>query len=91
MIPERAKDFVIEIELVLEDKYSESSYKDQFRIFKRKDGKIQIIGTSGVAAAYGFNHYLKYYLKSQVSWETTNINIPKELPAVNIHIKSMDR
>ncbi len=32
-----------------------------------------IVATSAVAVAWGFNHYIKYYCNSQVSWDTVRI------------------
>ncbi|XP_066297889.1 alpha-N-acetylglucosaminidase-like [Branchiostoma lanceolatum] len=47
------------------------------------DGKIVIRGTTGVAAAHGFNHYLKYYARCQVSWTVQQVNLPGVLPPVS--------
>jgi alpha-N-acetylglucosaminidase len=45
--------------------------------------KLQITANTGVAAAWGFNYYLKYFCNSTVNWSGKNINlIPNELPAV---------
>eukprot|EP00058_Branchiostoma_floridae_P020458 XP_002605948.1 hypothetical protein BRAFLDRAFT_132235 [Branchiostoma floridae] len=44
--------------------------------------KIVIRGTTGVAAAHGFNHYLKYYARCQVSWTVQQVHLPGVLPPV---------
>ncbi len=50
--------------------------------------KLQITANSGVAAAWGFNYYLKYYCNSTVNWSGKNINlIPNALPVVTNKIK----
>jgi hypothetical protein len=57
------------------------------------DTKLQITATSGVAAAWGFNYYLKYYANSSVFWSGKNININKgSLPIVDkkINITAKD-
>lgn len=66
--------------------------KDTFKILKEdaKD-KVNIVGTSGVAAVWGFHHYLKYYCFSHVSWDSDQLSLPEELPSVNITITSADR
>ncbi|XP_047117354.1 alpha-N-acetylglucosaminidase isoform X1 [Schistocerca piceifrons] len=66
--------------------------RDTFKVIKESDSEIvRIIGTSGVAAAWGFHHYLKYYCGCHVSWEATQLNLPQALPEVNITITSRDR
>ena len=34
---------------------------------------IHVTATSGVAAAWGLNHYVKYYLGGHVSWDFVRI------------------
>jgi alpha-N-acetylglucosaminidase len=53
--------------------------------------EVNIVGTSGVAAVWGFHHYLKYYCFSHVSWDSDQLSLPEELPSVNITITSADR
>lgn len=55
--------------------------------------KLQITANTGVAAAWGFNYYLKYYCNSTVNWSGKNINlVPNELPTVTkpIQISARD-
>jgi len=50
--------------------------------------KLQITANSGVAAAWGFNYYLKYYCNSTVNWSGKKINInEKDLPIVSEIVK----
>ncbi|XP_054276848.1 alpha-N-acetylglucosaminidase isoform X1 [Macrosteles quadrilineatus] len=66
--------------------------KDVFKIFKSASSKtVDIEGSTGVAAAWGFHHYLKYFCNSHVSWNDNQINLPTELPSVDVHITSNDR
>jgi alpha-N-acetylglucosaminidase len=53
--------------------------------------KVNIVGTSGVAAVWGFHHYLKYHCFCHVSWDSDQLSLPEELPPVNIAVTSADR
>lgn len=66
--------------------------KDTFKVFK-EDGQIavNIVGTSGVAAVWGFHHYLKYYCFCHVSWDSDQLTLPEDFPPVNITVVSADR
>lgn len=47
------------------------------------DEKLKITANSPVAAAWGFNYYLKYYANSSVYWSGKNINVNNStLPVV---------
>jgi hypothetical protein len=52
---------------------------------------VNLVGTSGVAAVWGFHHYLKYYCFCHVSWDSDQLALPEKLPSVNITITSADR
>lgn len=63
-----------------------------FQLVKNEaENLIDIKATSGVMACKGFNHYLKTYCNSHVSWDGNRIEIPDELPAVNITQTSPSR
>ena len=52
------------------------------------DSKLQITANSGVAAAWGFNYYLKYYAKSSINWSGKNINMRQAgIPIVKAKVK----
>jgi hypothetical protein len=52
------------------------------------DLRLQITANSPVAAAWGFNYYLKYFAQSSVVWSGKNINLVKTgLPVVKNRIK----
>ncbi|XP_020709840.2 alpha-N-acetylglucosaminidase [Athalia rosae] len=65
--------------------------KDAFQVFKNVLGQIEIIGTTGVAAVWGFHYYLKNYCNSHITWEGSRINLPSFFQDVNITITSNDR
>ncbi|XP_017783201.1 PREDICTED: alpha-N-acetylglucosaminidase isoform X2 [Nicrophorus vespilloides] len=65
--------------------------KDVFSLLKLRDGNILILGTSGVAAASGFNYYLKYYLKNHIAWQTSYVDVSEDLPNINITIPFNDK
>ncbi|KPI98232.1 Alpha-N-acetylglucosaminidase [Papilio xuthus] len=64
--------------------------KDVFAL-RTSDGCLQIRASSGVAALWGFNYYLKKYCKSQIAWQTQRITIPETLPEVNEVVVASDR
>ena len=45
-------------------------------------GKLVINGTTGVAAALGFQHFLKYSCHAHVSWSGDQLKIPDPFPVV---------
>ena len=46
------------------------------------DCGLVIYGTSGVAVASGFHHFLKYVCGAHVSWSGNQLNIPDPFPQV---------
>lgn len=55
--------------------------KDVFEL-ESKSGYIYIRGSSAVAIASGFNHYLKEFCKVHFSWCGNQMRFPEELPYV---------
>uniref|UniRef100_A0AAR5QD42 Alpha-N-acetylglucosaminidase n=1 Tax=Dendroctonus ponderosae TaxID=77166 RepID=A0AAR5QD42_DENPD len=64
--------------------------KEAFKISK-VEGKIAITGTTGVTVATGFNYYLKYYCSAHISWELSQLQLPKELPEADVSIALNDQ
>lgn len=65
--------------------------KDTFLLQKNSSSDIlEIKGSSGVAAAWGFHHYLKYYCNCHVSWEADQLNLPDSLPNVVLNVTAND-
>eukprot|EP00118_Oscarella_pearsei_P003618 m.15082 g.15082 ORF g.15082 m.15082 type:complete len:759 (+) comp26171_c0_seq1:20-2296(+) len=81
LIPERADEFQIEIDSSLAAKF-----KDAFEI-SWADNRVLVRGTTGVAAAWGFQHYLKYWCFCHVSWGGDQLNLPSPLPPVHSPVK----
>ncbi|XP_057300094.1 alpha-N-acetylglucosaminidase-like isoform X2 [Hydractinia symbiolongicarpus] len=80
LIPKHADGFVI----TLNASYFElKNNLDAFEFRSLNDGKISITATSGVAAAAGFYHYLKYWCNCHVSWSGDQLNMPSILPSVS--------
>ena len=52
---------------------------------------MEIIGSSGVALAWGLHYYLKNYCNVHVSWEGSQIELPPTLPDVRVKVTSNDR
>ncbi|XP_076644057.1 N-acetyl-alpha-glucosaminidase [Halictus rubicundus] len=65
--------------------------KDTFTIAQNSDKKIEITGTSGVAATWGLHYYLKHYCHAHVSWEGSQLALPTPLPDVRVNVTSNDR
>ena len=54
-------------------RHVEGQFYDQvsFSVSKQNvSTKVEIVATSGVAAAWGINHYLKYFCQVQVAWDS---------------------
>ncbi|KAL1509052.1 hypothetical protein ABEB36_003853 [Hypothenemus hampei] len=85
ILPERYKEFSIKIE----SNFTLAN-KEAFQINKINE-TIEIVGTTGVIAATGFHYYLKYYCNAHISWEVSQLSLPKILPDVNITISLNDR
>lgn len=66
------------------------SDKDYFRL-STKHGDLHIKASTGVAAVWGFNYYLKKYCKSQIEWQSENVNIPDYVPYVKKEVVARDR
>nr|CAD7426836.1 unnamed protein product [Timema monikensis] len=87
LIPARAHEFNITVNMSKGPRG-----KDTFQVLKlANEDQVAITGTSGVAAAWGFHHYLKYHCLCHVSWEADQLNLPAALPAANITVTSADR
>ncbi|XP_050355480.1 alpha-N-acetylglucosaminidase [Nymphalis io] len=67
-----------------------NDHKDVFAL-RTINGQLHIRASSGVAAVWGFNHYLKKYCKSQIAWQVQRVVIPDPLPEVDETIVANDR
>ncbi|XP_023220747.1 alpha-N-acetylglucosaminidase-like [Centruroides sculpturatus] len=76
LVGDRANEFLVEIipQFGLVD-------KDIFKI-ESEDEFIKISANTGVAAAWGFQHYLKYYCNCHFSWSGNQLYLPQPLPSV---------
>ena len=52
--------------------------------------RLAVHASSGVAAAWGFHHYLKYWCGCHVSWDHRQLSVPDPLPAVNFTLEAND-
>jgi len=75
VIPKHAEQFV------LEEIPAQTSAKDRFEIESR-NGKIVLRAANGTAFASALYYYLTEYAHCQVTWNGTNLNLPKVLPLV---------
>lgn len=74
IIPEHASKFVIE-------QIPAENGQDVFEIAQQKK-KIVLRGNNGVSIASALNWYLRHYANCHYSWRGTQLNLPKQLPAV---------
>jgi alpha-N-acetylglucosaminidase len=74
IIPKQASSFVIE-------PMQQQNGKDIFEIESR-NSKIVLRGNNGVAVASALYYYLTEYGHCQVTWNGTNLHLPKQLPVV---------
>jgi alpha-N-acetylglucosaminidase len=75
IIPQQAASFVIE-------PLQQENRKDAFEV-ESKNNKIILRGNNGVAVASALYYYLTEYGHCQVTWNGTNLNLPKRLPVVS--------
>ncbi|XP_032522770.2 alpha-N-acetylglucosaminidase [Danaus plexippus] len=67
-----------------------NDHKDVFSL-RTDNGKLNIRASSGVAAVWGFNYYLKKYCKSQVAWQVSRVVIPSTIPEADETVIANDR
>lgn len=81
IIPERAKFFEIEVNFDLP--------RNTFKLLKKDSTEtVSITASSGYAACKGFYYYLKNYCNCHISWEGSQLSLPKDFPAVDEKITS---
>ncbi|WP_231491581.1 alpha-N-acetylglucosaminidase [Pedobacter sp. Leaf170] len=62
--------------------------KDVFEI-ESKQNKIVLRGSSGVAIASAFYHYLTEYAHCQITWNGTNLKLPAKLPLLGKKVRKL--
>ena len=62
--------------------------KDVFELAS-KNGKILLKGNNGLSVASALNYWLKNYAHCDVSWNGTNVEIPKPFPMVEKSIRKI--
>ena len=74
VVPDQAANFIIE-------DLPASGKADVFEIESRNN-KIVLRGNNGVAVASALYYYLTHFCHCQITWNGTNLNLPKPLPPV---------
>src|SRR5450631_1199957 len=74
VIPDQAANFIVE-DLPANEK------TDVFEIESRNN-KIVLRGSNGVAVASALYYYLTHFCHCQITWNGTNLNLPKPLPRI---------
>lgn len=80
IIPDHTKQFVVQ------SLPKSSDGKDYFTI-ESKNNKIILSGNNGVSVASALYYYLNEYCHCQITWNGTNLNLPKILPLVSAKVK----
>ena len=83
ILPGRRNEFSIIID---KDSYNADKL-DSFEFYTVNSSILQITASSGVAGAWAFNHFLKYFCKAHISWSGSQLLIPKPLPKVTKPVK----
>ncbi|XP_066952464.1 LOW QUALITY PROTEIN: alpha-N-acetylglucosaminidase-like [Macrobrachium rosenbergii] len=87
LLKDRASEFSFTVDLSLGPEG-----KDTFQVVSPgAKSSVDIKGNSGVAAAWGLLHYLKYFCGSHVSWEADQVALPTPLPAAQVNVTSNDK
>ena len=87
VIGDRASDFDVEVS----PNFRGEDGKMKASIVKEaEDAQVKIKASSGVGVAWILHHYLKYFCKSHISWETKQLSLPDPLPQVNVTLQAMD-
>eukprot|EP00794_Sanderia_malayensis_P003266 gene3266-3747_t len=87
LLPGREGEFVVVIDEDGSVSGSEKYRPDVFQLQTVRDNKLQITATTGVTAAWGFNHFLKYYCNAHVSWSGRQLNVSRPLPKLTETLK----
>lgn len=62
--------------------------KDVFEL-ENRGNKIVLRGNTGISVASALNHWLKNYAHCDISWNGTNLNIPKPFPMVPAKVRKV--
>lgn len=77
LLGETSQDFFVSVNS------SMSPYgSDVCELRSAQSDKVVAVGSSGVAAAAGIYHYLKYYCNCHVSWSGDQLRVPRPLPPI---------
>ena len=76
ILPDYASNFIVEVDSATLD-------TDWFEI-ESKENKIVLRGNNGGSIASALYYYLKEYTHCQITWNGTNLRLPKQLPKVPV-------
>ena len=86
LIPNHARHFIVHVD---PSYFSLQDNMDAFEFYTTTHGNINVYGTTGVAAAAGAYHYLKYWCGIHVSWSGDQLKLPDSLPKVEYHVRKL--
>ncbi|XP_014663294.1 PREDICTED: alpha-N-acetylglucosaminidase-like [Priapulus caudatus] len=85
LLPRRAAEFIITVDPTLGPTHH-LTFSIQTLTSTNGSVQVSIAGTSGVAAAGGVNHYLKYFCHAHISWSGDQLKLPMPLPELRERI-----
>eukprot|EP00061_Rhincodon_typus_P003660 g20651.t1 len=56
--------------------------RDRFEVRSLADGRLSVLGSTGVATATGLYRYLRSFCGCHVSWSGNQLKVPSPLPVV---------
>ncbi|KAM4622738.1 alpha-N-acetylglucosaminidase [Discoglossus pictus] len=78
LIGDRAEEFSVMVDRSLAGKDG----LDTYQLSSAGDGKVMVVGSTGVAAATGCYNYLKYFCGCHISWSGVQLALPSRLPPI---------
>ncbi|XP_053555182.1 alpha-N-acetylglucosaminidase [Bombina bombina] len=89
LIGDRADEFSVTVDSTLAGKEG----LDTYRLSSLQGGRVEVVGSTGVAAATGCYSYLKYYCGCHISWSGVQLQVPSPLPPVKnpVIVKTSNR
>ncbi|XP_067825384.1 alpha-N-acetylglucosaminidase isoform X2 [Heptranchias perlo] len=80
LLGSRARDFLLTVNRSIVG--AEQQTLDRFELRSLLDGRVSVLGTTGVAVATGLYRYLSSFCGCHISWSGDQLEVPSPLPRV---------